>query len=263
MDIANHAYEVTTDVEGQSNVTLEDVNLYHYAFSSEFPMVLSTGATNPEKAYEESFNIDMAEHAYEGTSDDLEQSRTTIEDRFCRGFSMKSRPLPHRPSSANCKEGPTLPPRKSSRSSKNAIHEFAPLRQRKSTKDIENNNNLVGACSSDSKVIHDLPKKHATSKRRKGQIETTLYHTLEDNEQPERRLQHDNQESPPLRRPQGGTLDPFYHCLENDNQGPYSGDNHLAYGVQISTNTQDNTDFANPVRMIDNILYVPMPSCSK
>eukprot|EP00057_Strongylocentrotus_purpuratus_P010988 XP_011665462.1 PREDICTED: uncharacterized protein LOC105438842 isoform X2 [Strongylocentrotus purpuratus] len=257
MDIANHAYEGTTDNE--------DVNVYHYASSSEFPMVVSTGATNPEKAYEESFNMDMAEHAYEGTSDDLEQSRTTIEDRFCRGFSMKSRPLPHRPSSANCKEGPTLPPRKSSRSSKNAIHAIASLRQRKCVMHNENNNILLGACSSDSKVIHDLPKKHATSNKRKGKTETPLYHTLEDNEQPKRCLQHDNKESPPLRRPQGGTLDPFYHCLEKDNQGSYSGDNHLAYGVPVtsSTNAQDSTDSTDSVRMINNILYVPMPTCSK
>ena len=36
MDIANHAYEGTTDGEGQSNETLEDVNVYHYASSSEY-----------------------------------------------------------------------------------------------------------------------------------------------------------------------------------------------------------------------------------
>ena len=177
---------------------------------------------------------------------------------------MTSRPLPHRPSSANCKEGPTLPPRKSSRRSKNVIHEFAPLRQRKCTKDIENNNNLVGACSSDSKVIHDLPKKNATSNKRKGQIETPLYHTLEDDEQPRTRLQHDNQESPTLTRPQGDTLDPFYHCLENDNQEATLETTTLRMVYQlVSTNTQDSTDLTDSVRMIDNILYVPMPSCSK
>lgn len=254
MDIVNHAYEGTNDNE--------DVNVYHYASSSEIPMVASSVATNPEEAYQERSTMDLADHTYEGTSGDKEQSKAAIKDRFCRGFSMTTRPLPHRPSSANCNDGPTLPPRKSSRRSKNAIHAIASLRQRKCTKDSENNNNLVGACLSDSNIIHDLPKKHATSNKQKGPIETPLYHTLEDDERPRICLNHNNLETHTLTRP---PQDPFYHCLENDNQGPYSGDNHLAYGVSVtsSTNAQDSTDSTDSVRMINNILYVPMPTCSK
>lgn len=63
MDIANHAYEGTTDYEGQSSVTLKDVNPYHYASSSGFPMVVSSVATSREEAYQEPSTMDTADHA--------------------------------------------------------------------------------------------------------------------------------------------------------------------------------------------------------
>nr|XP_054772097.1 uncharacterized protein LOC129280034 [Lytechinus pictus] len=233
VEIYNHAYEGTTD-DVQTNIMLENVNSYHYISSS---MEIGSGsATSYEGAYQVPSAVDMVDHDYQGTSDEQEQSKAVLSG----GISMEFRPLPHRPSSANCNEGPTLPPRKSSRGPKHFL-----VNQRDSNIDPENNN-FPRAFSVDSKGLHHIPKKHEQEKEGMGQDMTPFYHTLEKYELP--------------------------RSLGQDNQGPYLGDGHLAHNAPINTNSQGNTirsrvygntDLTDTDRMIDNVLYVPMTSCQK
>ncbi|XP_041468107.1 uncharacterized protein LOC121418346 isoform X2 [Lytechinus variegatus] len=235
VEIYNNAYEGTTD-DVHSNIMLENVNPYHYATSSAKMEVGGGSTLSYEEAYQVPSAIEMANHEYEGTFDDHEHSTAVLSG----GISMAYRPLPHRPSSANCNEGPTLPPRKSSRGPTHF-----PMKQRESTMDTVNNN-FPQACSLVSKGLRHIPKKHQQEKEGMGQDMTPFYHTLEKDERA--------------------------RSLGQDNQGLYLGEGHLPHSAPISTNSQGNTirsrvhgntDLTDTDRMIDNVLYVPMTSCQK
>ncbi|XP_041453443.1 uncharacterized protein LOC121406499 [Lytechinus variegatus] len=221
VEIYNHAYEGTTD-DVQSNIMLENVNSYHCISSS---MEIGSGrATSYEEAYQVPSAVVVTDHDYQGKSDEQKQSKAVLSG----GISMEFRPLPHRPSSANCNEGPTLPPRKSSRGQKHFL-----LKQRNSNIDKENNN-FPGACSVDSKGLRHIPKKREQEKKEIDKDMTPFYHTLEKDE--------------------------LTRSLGEDNQGPISTN---SQGNTIRSRVHGNTDLINTDRMIDNVLYVPMTSCQK
>ena len=240
--------------------------------SNTYYSTMDSGVSNENNVMQINTNIGMDENTYEAANSqaNIHDQRQTS-DNIKEIRSMSKRPLPHRPISYGVHEGPSLPPRgnletRPSKMGQNTCTRFDDTCLKICALDyttLPNDDPLGLSVTSKTHTLHpnisshdkdqttgkgtraqkggdDYPCTGATSRA----SDNHGYYSVDD-------LHDEGGFNGKSIQPQFSKPDPFYHCLEDDQQ---MGRNRK----DLMKNESDNGDFSQTDMMVENILYHPL-----
>lgn len=240
--------------------------------SNVYYSTMDSGVSNENNERQINTNISMDENTYEAANSqaNIHDQRQTSDNRKGKR-PMSKRPLPHRPISYGVHEGPSLPPRRNletrpSNMGQNTFTRFDDTCLQVCALDyttISNDDSFGLSVTSKTHTLHhnisshdkdqtsgkgtraekggdDYPCTGATSRA----SDNHGYYSVDD-------LDDKGGFDGKSIQPQFSKSDPFYHCLEDDQQMGRDREDLLKREI-------DNGDFRHNDMMVENILYYPL-----